>query len=97
MNTQSPRYLVDTRESLALPHGGSIFVGGTEDVQRYWDYYGSRSLPDPTSFATQEDFYDSFITPLRMYTGGGVANYGTNIVNTYQFDYLPLQLGTIFH
>jgi hypothetical protein len=90
--SQSPRYLRDTPESLALRHGGSMFVGGTEDVQRYWDQYA----PLPTTFASPEEFWDSFKGPLKAYTGGFVRQYGTNIVDIYQFDYLPTQNVQIF-
>jgi len=90
--SQSPRFLRDTAESLALHHGGSIFVGGTEDVQRYWDHG-----PSSNTFPTQEDFFDSFKEPLRYYTGGGIANYGTNIIDTYQYDYLPTDRVPVFH
>jgi hypothetical protein len=92
--SRSPRYLRDTPESLALRNGGSIFVGGSEDVQRYWNDHRD----NPTSFASEEDFFDSFKHPLRMYTGGGrsQANYGLNIIDTYQFDYLPSQPASIF-
>ena len=90
--SQNPRYLVDTVENLALRHGGSMFVGGTEDVQRYWDAYDAL----PTVFATRDEFWDSFKTPLRMYTGGGIREYGENIVDIYQFDYLPTQPSQIF-
>jgi len=92
--SRSPRYLRDTAEALAIKNGGSIFVGGSEDVQRYWD----QNEPNPLTFLSQEDFYDSFKWPLRMYTGGGKsqANYGINIIDTYQFDYLPQQPDVIF-
>jgi len=90
--TQSPRYLVDTPEALALPHGGSLFVGGAEDVQRYWDVY----LTVPSSFPGQEDFFDAFKEPLRMYTGGGIPNYGINIIDTYQYNWTPTEPATIF-
>ncbi len=93
--SQSPRYLRDTPEAMALRHGGSIFVGGSEDVQRYWDSVS----PTPPSFPTQEDFFDSFKRPLRNYTGGGAsqANYGINIVDMYQYDYIPSQPAAIFN
>ena len=95
--SQSPRYLRDSAEALAVKRGGSIFVGGTEDVARYIREYGSRQKT-PASFASQEDFYDSFKEPLRKYTGGGSsqAEYGVNIVDTYQFDYLPTQPAQVF-
>lgn len=90
--SQNPRFLRDLPESLALRHGGSMFVGGTEDVQRYWDQYDLL----PPAFASQEEFWDSFKDPLKNYTGGYVKQYGTNIVDIYQFDYLPTQSGQIF-
>jgi hypothetical protein len=88
---QSPRYLRDTPESLALHHGGSLFAGGYEDVTRYWDFG-----PASTAFASAEDFLDSFKEPLRHYTGGGIPDYGVNVVDVYEFDYLPVQPGAIF-
>jgi hypothetical protein len=90
--SQNPRYLRDTPESLALRHGGSIFTGGTEDVQRYWDNYD----PLPNVFASEEEFWDSFKDPLTAYTGGYIKQYAPNIVDIYQFDYLPTQRGEIF-
>jgi hypothetical protein len=89
--SRSPRFLRDTPESLALVRGGSLFVGGSEDVQRYWD-----KAPAATAFLSQDEFFDSFIVPLRFYTGGGIANYGTNIINGYMYDYLPEQPAAIF-
>ena len=50
----------------------------------------------PTTFATQEAFYDSFKDPMRLYTGGGVYDYGINIIDIFQFDYLPVQPLQIF-
>ena len=93
--TQSPRYLRDSVEALALKHGGSIFVGTEEDVQRYWDEY----VPTPTKYISQEDFFDSFKEPLRKYTGGGTsqAMYGINIIDMYEYEYLPVQPLTIFN
>ncbi len=68
-----------------MRHGGSLFVGGHEDVMRY-----RTRGPRSTVFASQEDFLDSFKEPLRYYSGGGIPNYGINIVDIYEFDYLPV-------
>lgn len=85
----------DSPEALQLRHGGSIWVGGHEDVQRYWDEYS----PNPVAFPSQDDFFDSFKEPLRKYTGGGVSqsNYGTNIIDNWQYDYLPAEPTSIFN
>src|SRR5260370_42332085 len=92
---ERPRLLRDTAEALALRHGGSILVGGSEDVNRYWNAV----IPPPAFFASEEDFFDSFKEPLRNYTGGGRSqrDYGINIVDIYQFDYLPAQPAAIFN
>jgi hypothetical protein len=93
--TQNPRYLRDSTEALQLKHGGSIWVGGHEDVQRYWDEHN----PNLTAFPSQEDFFDSFKTPLFHYTGGGASqkNYGVNIIDKWQYDYLPIEPTLIFN
>lgn len=93
--TQSPRYLRDSAEALQLPHGGSLFVGGHEDVQRYWDEH----IPNIKTFPSEDDFFESFKEPLRKYTGGGKSqqNYGINIIDNWQFDYLPVEPTAIFH
>ena len=51
--THSPRYLVDTDEAIALKNGGSLFVGGEEDVEHYKNAFAGSA---PTTFATQEAF-----------------------------------------
>jgi hypothetical protein len=33
---------------------------------------------------------------LRYYSGGGIPNYGINVVDVYEFDYLPVQPRAIF-
>ena len=88
---QSPRYLRDTPESLALPHGGSIFAGGHEDV---WLY--KKFGPKNVAFESQDEFFDSFSDPLREYTGGGIPDYGTKIIDVYQYEYLPVQPDKVF-
>jgi hypothetical protein len=93
--SQSPRYLRDSPEALQLKHGGSIWIGGHEDVRRY------RNEHDPAFivFTSQDDFLDSFKEPLRKYTGGGPSqsDYGVNIIDKWQYDYLPVQPSPIFN
>lgn len=93
--TKSPRFLRDTVEAMAIKHGGSITIGSEEDVQRYWDQY----VPTPASYPSQEEFFDSFKEPLRKYTGGGKSQweYGIKIIDTYEYDYLPVQPLTVFN
>jgi hypothetical protein len=92
--TQSPRYLRDSTEALQLSHGGSLFVGGHEDVQRYWDEH----IPNIKLFKSRKDFLESFEEPLRKYTGGGQSQqkYGSNIINQWEYYYLPIQPTPIF-
>ena len=33
---------------------------------------------------------------MRLYTGGGVYDYGINVIDIFQFDYLPVQPLQIF-
>jgi hypothetical protein len=70
-----------------------MYVGSAEDVKRYLKDYGRHHV-----YTSQEDFYDSFKHPLWKYTGGGdsQSDYGVNIIDKYQFDYLPAQPVSIF-
>ena len=94
--TQSPRYLVDSAEAIALKRGGSMLVGSQEDVDRVWNYWGNGG--EPGVFRSTTTFFDSFKDPLRAYTGGGPrsANYGTNIIDIYRFNYPPTAPSQIF-
>ena len=89
---QTPRYLRDTAESLALPRGGSLFAGGQRDVQLYATWGPSA----PYTFTSEVQFLDSFEEPLRYYTGGGISQYGINIVGNYEFKYIPSQPDPLF-
>ncbi len=91
--TQSPLYLLDTDRALMVKHGGSVFIGSEEDVYRYRRANGNIS----PAFSSADDFFDTFKEPLRMYTGGGIHDYGTKVIDKYQYNWTPADPNPIFH